>query len=120
MMMYVSHLVSLQIQFMIFFDVAVVSRNEKHLFSVCHGQKKTNLMLKSCLLESLYPVFVLSGFCFIVITCKISEADCLRITVSMIMNLFVLLCAVHCSNYCIFNFYNSFIIIVAVFIVLSV
>lgn len=77
----------------IFFDVAVVSRTEKHLLSVFHGRKKTVLMLNSCLPESLDPVFVLIDF-------SQSLARYLKLTVyhgqyELIINLFVLLCAVH-------------------------
>ena len=103
------------IRYIIFFDVAVVSRAEKHLVSVFHGGKKAVLMLNSCLPESLHPVFVLIGF-------SQSHARYLKLTVyhgqyELIINLFVLLCAVHSL---IIVFFNSFIVIVVVFIVHSV
>ena len=62
------------IQFIIFFEVAVVSWTEKHLSVSDRLNKCIYRMLNSCLSRVVIFLSFLIGFCFIVITCKLSEA----------------------------------------------
>ena len=91
---------SLSEYLLIFSDVVVVTRTEKRVLSASNGQEKTKLMLNSCLPESLYILLSSSSASFSLS----SQTRYLKLTIYnnqcvLIMNLFVLLCAVHCSNY---------------------